>query len=179
MKKAYTIIYILLSATVFLMGCGESEEEKQKRLEEENARTLILHKLDVANDFCFWGVPWPIDAEYDMRRGVKTYNKVTFYASEKEAAKDYNVSEEETVEGEIYVMPTEKTYDLLDGLNWALKRDKTENEVEKYNLEYPIELEDIINQTEDVWQMLHDRKILSEDHYQTVLRGFYVLAFFH
>ena len=172
MKKAYTIIYILLSATVFLMGCGESEEEKQKRLEEENARTLILHKLDVANDFCFWGVPLPIDAEYDMRGGVKTYNKVTFYASEKEAAKDYNVSEEERVEGEIYVMPMEKTYKRLDSLNWGLRRDKSESKVEKYNLEYPIELEDIINQPEDVWQVLHDREILSEDNYEIMLMGF-------
>ena len=170
--KIYRFICLILFATVFLMGCGESEEEKLKRLEEEKARTLILHKLMVANDFCFWGVPSPYYAEDDMRRGLKTYNKVTFYASEKEAAKDYNVSEEEIVEGEIYVMPMEKTYKRLDSLNWGLRRDKSESKVEKYNLEYPIELDDIINQTEDVWQLLHDREILSEDNYEIMLRDF-------
>ena len=172
MKRIYRLISLILCATVFLMGCGESEEEKQKRIDEENARTLILNRLEVANDFCFWGVPYPGFAENDMRRGVKTFNKVTFYASEEEAAKDYNVSEEERVEGEIYVMPTEKTYKRLDSLNWGLRRDKSENKVGKYNLEYPIELDDIINQTEDVWQLLHDREILSEDNYEIMLSDF-------
>lgn len=169
MKKVYRIVCLLLCVVVFLMGCGESEEEKQKRIEEENAKTLILHKLSVANDFCFWGVPYIDDAIDDIQRGYKTYNKVTFYASEEEAAKDYNVYEEERVEGEIYVMPMEKTYRRLDALNRGLRRDKAENKVEKHNLEYPIELEDIINQTEDVWQLLHDREVLSEDNYNIML----------
>ena len=168
MKKVYRISCILLCAVVFLMGCGESEEEKQKRLDEENARILLEHKLWVVYDFCFSDsrvVDWYFT-------GKKKYKKITLYASEEEAAKDHNVSEKEEVDTEAYVYPTEWTYKRLDALNRGLRRDKAEDKVGKYNLEYPIELEDIINQTEDIWQLLHDREILSEDNYNIMLSNF-------
>ena len=76
------------------------------------------------------------------------------------------------MEGEIYVMPMERTYARLHVLNLLLKWDNAGDKVEKYNFEYPIELEDIINQTEDVWQLLHDREILSEENYEIMLKDY-------
>ena len=163
MKKYILKIGILCLLCLMLGSCST---EKNQVVNEEEEQMFLYHKVDIAIDFGMFGGPYLKDIARDMLDKKETYDNVFFYAEEELA--DAAIERGEIGERDVYAYATETTIKRLEVLNLYIEMENLTDKLDAYELEYPITLDDLINKTESLWQILHNA--ISRSAYRTLTR---------
>lgn len=74
-------------------------------------------------------------------------------------------------ERDLYVYATETTLRRLEVLNLYIEKHNLADKLDKYELEYPITLDDLINKTELFWQFMYDDSLLPNLAFDMIVRS--------
>ena len=143
-------------------------EENNKIYEEEVHRLLIYHIADMASIFGMEGDQFGARTRIYIENKQKTYENIFLYAGKNLA--DAAVEREEIGERDLYAYATETTLKRLELLNYFIEKDNIADKLDAYDLEYPITVDDLINNTELFWQFMYDKSLLTNWQFDMIAR---------
>ena len=165
MKKMSKLLAIILLCFT-LPAC--SSEQNTNIIEEEI--NMVLHdKMCVAYDLGMVGRPrglnWLIAAMFRDHEVI--YENCYLFPDE--ASANAAVEAGQIGDNDVYGFADALTIKRINFLNWTLYYQRTAHLITKYNLEYPLTVDDLVNQPEDMWQLINDRDIISQIDYNDIV----------
>lgn len=172
--KKGIICLICLTLVVGLLGdcllhyMKIKTEENNKIIEEQVQRLLIYRIVDLAYDFGMEGDRLEGRTGMYILDKTETYENVFLYAGKDLA--DAAIERGEIGERDLYAYATETTLKRLKLLNLFIEHHDLADKLDKYDLEYPITVDDLVNKTELFWQFVNDDTLISSWDYRVITK---------
>ena len=160
-RRLFAISCIVILLVSLLTGCS-SEDEEQKNQKQMYLRTRLL---DI---FSFKGAPPVWFAGAQLAGSEVIYDTLEIFPNEEEAEKKYDLWER--VDGTIYAVATEKTYEKIDYVNRILEYDGSVEGLKENGYPYPITIDDFVNDIDKLITMFADHSLVSPLIYDRVNR---------
>ena len=128
----------------------------------------LLNKVTTAFNFSMTGNVYLNEARFQIMREEVKYDNVYLFATKEEA--DQAVEEGKFGEKDIYAYPTDTTELRLDRLNHYIESKDMKDKLADYGLEYPITIDDIVNKTESIRELIYNRDLFSISEFSRIAR---------
>ena len=128
----------------------------------------LLNKVTIAWNFTMTGNVYLNEARFQIMREEVKYDNVYLFATKEEA--DQAVEEGKFGEKDIYAYPTDTTELRLGRLNGFIESKELKDKLADYGLEYPITIDDIVNKTESIRELIYNRDLFSISEFSRIAR---------
>ena len=128
----------------------------------------MYNRLTIAWNFTMTGNVDINEASFQIMREEVKYDNVYLYATKEDAEKA--VEEGKFGEKDIFAYPTETTQLRLDRLNGFIESKELKDKLADYGLEYPITIDDIVNKTESIRELIYNRDLFSISEFSRIAR---------
>ncbi len=162
-KQTFLCMFVVCMCCL-LAGCGPNEASKQK--EEKNME--MYNRLTIAWNFTMTGNVDINEARFLILDEKAEYDNIYLFATKEEA--DQAVEEGKFGEKDIYAYPTDTTETRLNFLNYLIESKEIKDKLADYGLEYPITIDDIVNKTESIRELIYNRDLFTISEFAQIAR---------
>ena len=172
MKKLFQLPGTLILCFT-LLACSSKQNTNTT---EEEINMELYNKMCVADDLGMIGYPQGFNRLISAMFRDHEVIYENCYLFPDEASANAAVEAGQIGENDVYGFANVLTIKRLNYLNWTLYYNRTAHLITKYNLEYPLTVDNLVNQSDDMWQLINDRDIISQIDYNSLVR---ILEFVH
>lgn len=165
MKKLFQLPGILILCFT-LLACSSKQNTNTT---EEEINMELYNKMCVADDLGMIGYPQGFNRLISAMFRDHEVIYENCYLFPDEASANAAVEAGQIGENDVYGFANVLTIKRINFLNWTLYYQRTAHLITKYNLEYPLTVDDLVNQPEDMWQLINDRDIISAARYNSIV----------
>lgn len=160
--RAYLVVFILIimSCGIFTL-CSCEKNNDDNVISDEEIQMEMFYKLYFAWDFGMHSNNSLLLAINEVKFQKNQNINIIFVHSKEEM--DEILESDEICEDNIYAYPSEETEACVNKLNTLIKHKNLE--ISSYDLEYPITIDDVIENALNVSKLLYNREVVSLSEY--------------